>query len=209
MQNMSPYKTVKNVSFCEFFEKRSRFIGYISQCDTEKMAFKFIDEIRNKHKDANHNTWAFNLKDDLTRRYSDDKEPKGTAGIPILDIILKENLKDVCIVVTRYFGGTLLGTGGLIRAYSSSASLSIKSAEVIDVRVYVKCIVGMTYSLFDKIKNILNDFNLKIDYIEYLDKIKMGLIVEEGQVLKLSHKLIDVSNGLIILEEKEKVFTYI
>ena len=109
------YKTVKIESFGEFTEKRSRFIGYCKPVKTEEDATAFINEIRAKHWDARHNVYAYSLREGNLRRYSDDGEPSGTAGMPVLDVITKNGVYDVCVVVTRYFGGILLGKGGLVR----------------------------------------------------------------------------------------------
>lgn len=107
------YKTVRAESQDEFVERKSRFIGYIAPVKTEKEAQDFIVKISKQHFDATHNVYAYVLRDGMTRRYSDNGEPQGTAGVPVLDVLLKEGLTDVCVVVTRYFGGIMLGAGGL------------------------------------------------------------------------------------------------
>ena len=128
---MQSYITVKGNDQDEFVEKRSRFIGYIKHVETEKEATDFIAEIRTKHWDATHNVYAYVLRENGTMRYSDDNEPQGTAGIPVLDVLKKSEVTDVVVVVTRYFGGVLLGGGGLVRAYSHSASIALKKIGVV------------------------------------------------------------------------------
>ena len=118
---MSDYLTLGREASDEFIEKRSRFIGYAKPVKTQDEAMDFINEIRSRHWDATHNVYAYVLRDGQSRRYSDDGEPHGTAGKPILDVINGNGITDCAIVVTRYFGGTLLGTGGLVRAYSTSS----------------------------------------------------------------------------------------
>ena len=125
------YKTVKIESSDEFTEKRSRFIGYVKPVKTEAEATEFINSIRSKHWDARHNVYAYSLREGNIKRYSDDGEPSGTAGMPVLDVITKNEVYDVCVVVTRYFGGVLLGTGGLVRAYSQGSKIALEAGQVV------------------------------------------------------------------------------
>ena len=122
---MKEYKTVEFESKDEFIEKKSRFIGYVKPVKTQEEATEFINAIKSKHWDATHNVSAYVLRDNNIQRSSDDGEPSGTAGVPTLDVLLKEGIVDTCVVVTRYFGGTLLGAGGLIRAYSHASKIAV------------------------------------------------------------------------------------
>lgn len=203
------YKTVKETFVSEYTEKKSRFIGCIAPVDSEKGAVEFINYLQSKYKDARHQPFAFNLKDGMTRRYSDDKEPTGTAGIPILDIILKENLKDVCVVVTRYFGGTLLGAGGLVRAYSTATSLAVKGALVVTMDTYICVYIKTTYNIFYKIKPTFNKYRLKVKSILYEQDITVNLLVNYCDVLNFKVDIINISNGKVEIVEKEKTFTCI
>ena len=124
------YKTPTIEAHGEFTEKRSRFIGYCKPVTSEEEATRFISQIRSKHWDARHNVYAYSLREGNIKRYSDDGEPSGTAGMPVLDVIVKNEVFDVCVVVTRYFGGILLGTGGLVRAYSQAAKLALDAGKV-------------------------------------------------------------------------------
>ncbi len=126
---MADYKTVRAAASGELTEKRSRFIGYCKPVSTEEEATAFIASIRSRHWDARHNVYAYSLREGNLRRYSDDGEPSGTAGMPVLDVLQKSGVTDVCVVVTRYFGGVLLGTGGLVRAYSQAARLGLNAAQ--------------------------------------------------------------------------------
>ena len=119
------YKTVQKSSNDEFVEKRSRFIGYCTPVKSEQEAVDFINAKRSEHWNATHNVYAYSLREGNIKRYSDDGEPSGTAGMPVLEVITNNDVFDVCIVVTRYFGGVLLGTGGLVRAYSKGAKLAL------------------------------------------------------------------------------------
>ena len=148
------YKTVKQFADVKFTEQKSKFIGYCRPVCDEKQAIDFINQIKQKHWDAKHNVYAYILKDG-TARYSDDGEPQSTAGIPVLDIMKNENLCDTCIVVTRYFGGILLGTGGLVRAYSTAAKLAVNASKVITMVKAVECNLTCDYSMYSKINALL------------------------------------------------------
>ena len=121
---MDGYRTIRTAASAEFVEKKSRFIGHICPVTTQEEANEFIRQKKSEYWDATHNVYAYVLREGQTRRYSDDGEPQGTAGIPTLDVLLKEDLTDCVVVVTRYFGGTLLGTGGLVRAYSHGSKIA-------------------------------------------------------------------------------------
>ena len=132
---MNTYKTVRGFAFDELVEKRSRFIGYCKPVKTQDEAIAFINEIKSKHWDARHNVYAYVIRDEGISRYSDDNEPQGTAGIPVLDSIRKRGITDCVVVVTRYFGGVLLGAGGLVRAYSAAAKLGIDAAGEMEMEI--------------------------------------------------------------------------
>ncbi|MDZ5035113.1 YigZ family protein, partial [Clostridium perfringens] len=127
------YITIRDFGEDEFIEKKSEFIGYAKRCESEEEAKTFIAEIKNKHKQATHNCWAYVIGENMVvQRYSDDGEPQGTAGIPILEVMKKSNVTDCAIVVTRYYGGILLGAGGLTRAYTKGASIALKAGGVVE-----------------------------------------------------------------------------
>ena len=142
------YKTVQLETCDEFTEKRSRFIGYIKPVQTEEEAIAFIQSIKTKHWDARHNVYAYCLREGQIKRYSDDVEPQGTAGIPTLDVLLKTGVTDVVVVVTRYFGGILLGGGGLVRAYSHATRLAVEKAQVITMAVCKLCALTCDYNQY-------------------------------------------------------------
>ena len=137
MQNLpEKYTTVSVEGHAEFEEKRSVFIGHAIHIDSEEEAQTFIKEIKKKYSDATHNCWAYILNDGIIARYSDDGEPQGSAGVPVLDTLKKSGVSDAVIVVTRYFGGILLGAGGLVRAYSHTAKLAIEAAGIVTFEKY-------------------------------------------------------------------------
>ena len=154
-------------------EKKSRFIGYAKPVVTEDEAIEFIKKIRAKHPDATHNVYAYKVRENNIQRYSDDGEPAGTAGIPTLDVIQKEGITDICVVVTRYFGGTLLGTGGLVKAYTAAAVGALNSAEFIRYDIYMSFKLTVSYSDYQKIIPVLTEFDLKSDDIRFTADVEV------------------------------------
>ena len=161
------YKTVKKQAHDEFVEKRSRFIGYCTPVTTEEEATDFIAHIRAKHWDARHNVYAYSLREGNTKRYSDDGEPSGTAGMPVLDVIVKNGVTDVCVVVTRYFGGVLLGTGGLVRAYSQAAKIGLDAAEIVLMERCVRCSLRCSYNRYGKVAALIMQHASGLDETVY------------------------------------------
>lgn len=198
---MKEYKTVEFESKDEFVEKKSRFIGYVKPVKTQEEATNFINSIKSKHWDATHNVSAFVLRENNIQRSSDDGEPSGTAGVPTLDVLLKENLVDVCVVVTRYFGGTLLGAGGLIRAYSHSSKIAIEAGHIITMAPCKVLSVSVDYSFYDRLNILLSEFNANIENSEFTDNVTVTFSVRENTVPLLQYKLTQLSNGKYILKE--------
>ena len=151
------YVTVKQEAHVEFEEKRSLFIGHAIHVKDEEEAAAFVKSIKKQYADATHNVWAYHLKGGIIARYSDDGEPQGTAGMPVLEAIRKSGVDDTCVVVTRYFGGILLGAGGLVRAYSHSAVLAINEAEIVVYEPYNEYSLSCGYSEYQKYSNFLNN----------------------------------------------------
>lgn len=154
---MEEYKTAAAFGTDEFTEKKSRFIGYVSPVSSEEEAIGFINEIRAKHRDASHNVYAYSLREGQIKRASDDGEPQGAGGIPLLNVLCGAELTDVCCVVTRYFGGTLLGVGGLCRAYTEGAKIAVAAAGTKTVAESADVKITSDYSLFGKIEHFLNE----------------------------------------------------
>ncbi len=172
---MESFKTITNRASSEFVEKHSKFIGYVAHTSTEQEAIDFINEIRSKHSDARHNIYAYTIRDNNITRFSDDGEPHRTAGKPALDIINGYELRDICVVVTRYFGGILLGTGGLVRAYSKAVKDAIDNAQKVlmvpGVFYKSKCTYNQYSKLesliighFGEIKNTIFEENIVVEY---------------------------------------------
>jgi uncharacterized YigZ family protein len=203
---MKEYKTVEFESSDEFVEKKSRFIGYVKPVKTQDEATAFISSIKSKHWDATHNVSAYVLKENNIQRSSDDGEPSGTAGVPVLDVLLKEGLVDVCVVVTRYFGGTLLGAGGLIRAYSHGSKIAVESGNIITMAPCKIMSVSVDYGFYDRLNIILNDFNANVENSEFSDVVNVTFSIKAEYVNVLSEKLTEQSNGKYSLNELGEKF---
>lgn len=200
------YVTIKGSTESSFIERKSEFIGYIKHVETSEQAIEFINKIKAMHRKATHNVYAYVLRDNNISRYSDDGEPQGTAGVPVLDVILKQNLTDVCVVVTRYFGGVLLGGGGLVRAYSHSSKIAIEASEKMIMCQCAEITAVCDYSIYGKITNILPDFEVKIVDTIFEDNVTIKMFVRSKSISDLKNKLIDIANGQITLEESDILY---
>lgn len=202
---MKEYRTVEFEANDEFIEKKSRFIGYVKPVKTQEEAVSFINSIKSKHWDATHNVSAYVLKENNIQRSSDDGEPSGTAGVPVLDVLLKENLVDVCVVVTRYFGGVLLGAGGLIRAYSHGSKIAVEAGNIITMAPCKILSVAVDYSFYDRINNLLADIGANIENTDFAEMINITFSLKVNFVEELQDRLTEKSNGkyqLVELGEK-------
>ncbi|MFR2096187.1 YigZ family protein [Eubacterium sp.] len=197
---MQEYKTVEKEASDFFIEKKSKFIGYAKPVKTQEEAVEFISKIKSKHWDATHNVYAYVLRENNIQRYSDDGEPSGTAGVPVLDVMLKESLVDVCVVATRYFGGTLLGAGGLVRAYSHTSKIALDAAGIITMAQCSVMSAEVDYSFYDRLNILLSDFSAVILNTSFSDKVCVEFSVKENIADLLNAKLIDVSNGKYALK---------
>lgn len=189
------YKTVENESCAEFVEKKSRFIGYVKPVSSEQEARDFINLVKSKNHDATHNVPAYSLLCNNIQRCSDDGEPAGTAGVPVLDVILKNEVKDVCIVVTRYFGGILLGAGGLVRAYSHASKIALDSGGIITMAECAVLQVICDYSFYERIRALLEDSGANIENCLYEESVKIIFSVRDSRQTEIEQKLVEVSNG--------------
>lgn len=169
------YTTLAGEGTDTYEEKRSEFIGVAAHIDSESDALQLIKRIKAKHYDARHNVYAYVCASGNVQRYSDDGEPQGTAGIPVLDVIRKSGLEDVCIVVTRYFGGTLLGAGGLVRAYTAAAKMAVDKAGVVTYESFSELRMELSYSDYQKILAKLSNFNAKIDNTEFGESVTLDI----------------------------------
>lgn len=198
------YRTVFTYGEDESIIKKSRFIGYALPIDSEEEALKFIDEIKSKDRDATHNVYAYVVGENSnTQRFSDDGEPSGTAGIPVLEIIKKEDLRNVVVVVTRYFGGIKLGGGGLIRAYTKSAKIGLEAAKIIDMVVHKKLKIRLDYSLYGKIENYLLVNEYTVDDTTFDTSINITICVDNEEVEEFIKTITNLTSGGAEIEELE------
>ena len=195
------YKTVEKEAFCEHTEKHSRFIAYIFPCVCEKDAHVYIDKIKKKHPDATHHVHAYSLREHMTRRFFDDGEPSGTAGIPVLDVIQKQELTDVLVVVVRYFGGILLGAGGLIRAYSQAARLALTESGTVTMHLCNTYKVSFAYSFFERVKALLEIFDGRITGTDFSQEITLSYSLPLKYEDDFCQKLEDIINQKAKIEK--------
>ena len=191
------YKTLACENQDEYIVKHSRFIGYAAPVKTEQEALDFISRISKKHWDAKHNVYAYIIKDSGVKRYSDDGEPQGTAGMPVLNVLEQQGLTDCVIVVTRYFGGILLGGGGLVRAYSHTAKIGIDAAGVITLSKWLVLNIECDYSFYGKIETFVRDFGGVIEESNFGENVSLNFRIEKGNEADFDKKLQDLTNGKI------------
>ncbi|MEG2233310.1 MAG: YigZ family protein [Oscillospiraceae bacterium] len=190
------YRTLAKRAESEFTEKRSRFIGYCAPVSSEEQALEFIGEIKSMHRTASHNVWAYSLRQSNLMRFTDDKEPSGTAGLPVLDVIKRGEIEDAAIVVTRYFGGTLLGTGGLVRAYGEGASLAVRAS---GIAVMSPCrIYSLTceYSEYDRIAQLLQKLGASVTDSEFTDSVSMTVALAQESGDRLCEEINELTRGM-------------
>lgn len=202
---MTEYKTIKEASSDEFIVKKSRFIGYVKPVKTQEEALEFISEIKSKHWDATHNVYAYTLKEGGIRRFSDDGEPQGTAGIPSLDVLLKEEVVDCCVVVTRYFGGIMLGAGGLVRAYSHGAKIALDAGGIITMSLCKIVKVKSDYNFYGRLVPLICEEGGIVEDTQFTDNVEVTFRIPEDKVPFFESRLIDVSCGKFhseVIDEK-------
>lgn len=192
---MTSYLVPAGDGEAEFIEKHSRFIGRVFRTDTEEEALEKIRQVREKHRDATHNVYAYIIRDNNITRYSDDGEPSGTSGMPTLNVFASEEIKNVCCVVTRYFGGTLLGAGGLVRAYSKAAKMALDAAGISQMAEWRSLLLTCDYGFYDRAKRLLEDFEAVVQNTDFGTDVTIEALVREDKAEAFSAKLTDASNG--------------
>lgn len=201
------YKTVNELGQAEIVEKKSRFIATVKPVSSEEEAQAFVAEIKKKYWDARHNVFAYQIGErNEIQRQSDDGEPSGTAGLPVLDVLRGEDIKNTVIVVTRYFGGILLGTGGLVRAYGKSAKEGLINAKIIEKILY-KCVYITTdYNSSGKIQYETLQKEAIIQDTEYTDKVKFTVLCEIDDAEGFVKHITNISNGTAVIDEGDDVY---
>lgn len=206
---MDSYKTIQKQSENEFVEKKSRFIGHICPISIEADAIAFVNRIKTKHPQATHNCWAYILRENNIQRYSDDGEPQGTAGIPILEVLKKEEIVDVAVVVTRYFGGVMLGAGGLIRAYSHGAKIALDAGERVVMAECAILQILLPYNLYDLFLSMSESYPMKIVKTDYAEEISLIVRVRLDYMENMGNMLTELSSGSIKPEIINRTFAQI
>ena len=201
------YRTILHSATAEFEEKKSRFIANVKPVSNENEAVEFINSLKSKYWNATHNVYAYSINNDtLIQRYSDDGEPSGTAGMPTLEVIKRMGIQDVAVVVTRYFGGMLLGASGLIRAYSKSATLGLETAEEVRRKLCFNINIVVEYTLFGKLQNMLMTNNIIIKNIQYGQDVELCVLIEVGNEEDLISKITENTNDRALIDLGEKTY---
>ena len=197
---MESYVTVHHPAVFEYEDRKSRFIGEAIPIQCEEEALLFIEKVKKSYPDANHHVYAYVCRENSIMRFSDDREPQGTAGLPVLDVIRKRSVTNCAIVVVRYFGGTLLGTGGLVRAYTAAAQGALLGAELITYDVYSEIRIISSYSDYQRLGNVFEKLNFVTSDVRYSDNVEItGKIVKKNRE-NLEKGLIEASSGRVKFE---------
>lgn len=190
--------TVKNHGYAEIVEKRSKFIANVYPISSQMEANDIINKIKKQYHDAKHNVYAYIAEgNSIYSKYTDDGEPQGTAGLPIFDMLQKQNLKNVLIIVTRYFGGVLLGTGGLVRAYTEAAKQGLKSAQIVEIKETVEFKLEFNYELKDKILFYLKKEEYEDKEIFYGENVRINIKIPKEEEKLFVEKIIEISDGKV------------
>lgn len=200
------YITVRNEGADQFIEKKSRFIGSCRPVKTEEEALGFIAELKTKYWDASHNVYAYILREGNIQRFSDDGEPQGTAGIPVIDTMKKSGVTDAVVVATRYFGGILLGGGGLIRAYSHTATIALSAAVKVRMKQCLLLSASCSYDIYGRVQAIVPECGGIVDDTEFTDRVTLKLHLEPEKLDDLTRRLADATAGRATLERLGEEF---
>lgn len=203
---MTEYLVPSGPGECEYVEKRSRFIGHVFYVETETEARACIDAVRKKYYDARHNCWCYRLHMEGAERCSDDGEPQGTAGQPMLNVFQREGVENVCCVVTRYFGGILLGAGGLVRAYTQSAKEALDAAEISAVRRWKEVTVTCPYHLFERVRQEAEAGGGLVTETDYAESVTLHVLFPDEKVARFATQVAELTAGSVRPEETGECF---
>ena len=192
---MEDYRTIRGTAVGEYEEKKSRFIAQLSFADSEEAAVAFLEQVCAANRTARHNVYAYRLREGNRERYSDDGEPAKTAGTPALEVLQHSGLTDLIVVITRYFGGVLLGTGGLVRAYTAAASGALQQAELVSMRLVVDCSVRVSYAQFEQAQRIIAAAETRLDEPVFDDAVTLCWRMPAGQEGALCTALNELTRG--------------
>ena len=206
MSKKEIYKTVSEQSESLLIEKKSKFIANVKPVDNEQDAIDFLNEMRSKYSDATHNVYAYVIDENNIYRYSDDGEPSGTAGMPVLDAIRKSGIVDVIVVVTRYFGGTLLGTGGLVHTYGASAKQGLEASKIVSRQLCDMLSVKVDYSLLGKMQHEIMTNGYILEDTLYEDNVTFIISTPVGETDRIIAAITDITNAAAEIKKTDKKY---
>lgn len=205
---MDSYITIKNTSRFEYEDRKSVFIGYACPVSSESEAISFIEKIKKLEPTAKHHVYAYVLRENSVMRFTDDKEPQGTAGMPVLDAIRKNGCTDTVIVVVRYFGGTLLGTGGLVKAYTTAAVGALREAEIIEYDLYTELSLSLSYSDYQKVFSLLLPLGFRVENTLYSDSVEVLGKIKSSLYNKLNEEIVSSTCARAKIEKIGEKFDF-
>lgn len=205
---MSGYITIQKHASFEYEDRKSIFIGEALPISKEEEALSFIESVKKRYPDARHHVYAYVLRENSIMRFSDDREPQGTAGMPVLDVIRKKGLTDTAVVVTRYFGGILLGTGGLVRAYTAAALGAVENARIITYDIYTTLKIEATYSDYQKFTSVFSEAEYRSNNVRYTDKVILEGSIRKHIADAFIEKLIQLTSGRVKIEIIDEKFDF-
>jgi len=201
------YKTVKKLGQCEIVISKSRFIAHVNRAETEEQAIEFIERIKKQHSNATHNCSCYMIGEhDQIQKANDDGEPSGTAGVPMLEVLKKQGLKDTVVVVTRYFGGIKLGGGGLIRAYGKATTEGIDAAQVVERKLHHVMKIAIDYTWLGKVENEVRNSQYTLNDIQYAEAVEVLVDVEKDEEENFINWVTELTNGQSIITCIDKKF---
>lgn len=203
---MEDYRTIAGTATGEYEEKKSRFIASVSYAESEEAALRFLEQVKAANRTARHNVYAYRLQEDNRERYSDDGEPAKTAGLPTLEVIRHSGLTDLVVVVTRYFGGILLGTGGLVRAYTAATQAALERAQIVTVRSLVECSVTVEYPLYEQAQRLIQSMETSTVEPNFTDKVCLKWTMPDGTQHLLAQQLRELTRGMSEMECSEPFY---
>jgi len=201
---MEMYKLPLRPAISEFTERKSRFISHIAPVSSEEEALAYLNSIRAKHREATHNVFAYKIKNNGVCRFSDDGEPSGTAGLPLLEVFQKRDIYDFCCVATRYFGGVLLGAGGLLRAYARCGAVALEASGIGEMREVLLCSAVMPYAVYEQIKRLLTSFGAAIESEDFGAEVALKFSLPPENLPGLSKSIAESTSGAVLINIEGK-----
>ena len=200
------YKTIEKEAQDEFVEQRSRFIGYVRPVTDEQQALDFIEEKKKQHWDAKHNVYAYIIREGGVQRYSDDGEPGGTAGMPMMDVLKNEGIVNCCVAVVRYFGGVLLGTGGLVRAYTQGCKIALKAAGIVRMELTSIRKCRVSYPAWNMIQYAIRNLDVRLEDITYSDAVEFIVCTRKKDVQEMIRTMDTLTEGKTVWIKTEEKY---